>query len=155
MPATLGAGVARRTPGSERNGRGDAPYAVCGTLLLERGLSAVAAMGAQFGAAALLALPLLVLRGPERLAGSIPTVLWLGVVTVVVAYTFFRSWPAGPPRGDSLDADPAGAGNGDPPGCRGAGERLTTGAVAGVVVLMVVVLLLAVPGRVRRSSPGL
>lgn len=45
-------------------------------------------MGAQFGAAALLALPLLVLRGPECLAGSIPTVLWLGVVTVVVAYTF-------------------------------------------------------------------
>lgn len=41
MPATLGAGVAKRTPGSERNGRGDTLYAVCGTLLLERGLSAV------------------------------------------------------------------------------------------------------------------
>ncbi|WP_258059748.1 EamA family transporter [Rathayibacter sp. AY1A7] len=39
-------------------------YAVCGKLLLERGLSPVAAMGAQFGAAALLALPFLLLGDP-------------------------------------------------------------------------------------------
>ncbi|PPG91792.1 EamA family transporter [Rathayibacter sp. AY1F3] len=126
-------------------------YAVCGKLLLERGLSPVAAMGAQFGAAALLALPFLLLGDPSRLSGSIPAVLWLGVATVAVAYTFFarglRVLPAATVSTLTL-LEPATA---TLLGVAVLGERLTTGAVLGVAVLVAAVLLLAVRGR-RRSG---
>ncbi|PPF36278.1 DMT family transporter [Rathayibacter sp. AY1A3] len=126
-------------------------YAVCGKLLLERGLSPVAAMGAQFGAAALLALPFLLLGDPSRLSSSIPAVLWLGVVTVAVAYTFFarglRVLPAATVSTLTL-LEPATA---TLLGVAVLGERLTAGAVLGIAVLVAAVLLLAVRGRGRRS----
>ncbi|PPH55048.1 DMT family transporter [Rathayibacter sp. AY1E1] len=133
-------------------------YAVCGKLLLERGLSPVAAMGAQFGAAALLALPFLLLGDPSRLSGSIPAVLWLGVVTVAVAYTFFarglRVLPAATVSTLTL-LEPATA---TLLGVAVLGERLTAGAVLGVAVLVAAVLLLAVRGRgrsgARREAPA-
>ncbi|PPH39177.1 EamA family transporter [Rathayibacter sp. AY1E3] len=133
-------------------------YAVCGKLLLERGLSPVAAMGAQFGAAALLALPFLLLGDPSRLSGSIPAALWLGVVTVAVAYTFFarglRVLPAATVSTLTL-LEPATA---TLLGVAVLGERLTAGAVLGVAVLVAAVLLLAVRGRgrsgARREAPA-
>ncbi|KZX20537.1 EamA family transporter [Rathayibacter tanaceti] len=129
-----------------------AVYAVCGVLLLQRGLSPVAAMGAQFGAAALLALPFLLLGDASVLAGSVPAVLWLGVVTVAIAYTFFarglRMLSAATVSTLTL-LEPAIA---TLLGVAVLGERLTAGAVAGVVVVVAAVLLVAVPGRARRLT---
>ncbi|MCJ1671939.1 DMT family transporter [Rathayibacter sp. VKM Ac-2929] len=133
--------------GSAGAGAAYALYAVCGKLLLERGFSPAAAMGAQFGTAALLALPVLLAGDPGRLAGSLPAVLWLGVVTVAVAYTFFarglRLLPAATVSTLTL-VEPATA---TLLGVALLGERLTSDAVAGIAVLVLAVLLLALPAR--------
>lgn len=133
--------------GSAGAGASYALYAVCGKLLLERGLTPAAVMGSQFGVAALLALPVLLARGPAELAGSVPAVLWLGVVTVALAYTFFarglRLLPAATVSTLTL-VEPATA---TLLGVALLGERLTTEAVLGVLVLAVAVLLLALPAR--------
>jgi DME family drug/metabolite transporter len=109
-------------------------------------------MGAPFGAAALLALPFLLLGDPSRLSGSIPAVLWLGVVTVAVAYTFFarglRVLPAATVSTLTL-LEPATA---TLLGVAVLGERLTAGAVLGIAVLVAAVLLLAVRGRGRSGA---
>ncbi|KQQ03695.1 MULTISPECIES: DMT family transporter [unclassified Rathayibacter] len=122
-------------------------YAVCGKLLLERGLTPAAAMGAQFGVAAVLALPLLLASAPQQLVGALPAVLWLGVVTVALAYTFFarglRLLPAATVSTLTL-VEPATA---TLLGVAVLGERLTPEAVAGVAVLVAAVLLLALPAR--------
>ncbi|NRG41411.1 EamA family transporter [Rathayibacter sp. VKM Ac-2835] len=142
--------------GSAGAGASYALYAVCGKLLLERGFSPVAAMGAQFGTAALLALPVLLVGGPASLAGSVPAVLWLGVVTVAVAYTFFarglRLLPAATVSTLTL-VEPATA---TLLGVALLGERLTAEAVVGVAVLVLAVLLLALPARGEgRRAPGI
>ena len=138
--------------GSAGAGASYALSAVCGKLLLERGFSPAAAMGAQFGTAALLALPVLLAGDPGRLAGSLPAVLWLGVVTVAVAYTFFarglRLLPAATVSTLTL-VEPATA---TLLGVALLGERLTPDAVAGIAVLVLAVLLLALPAR--RGSAG-
>lgn len=135
--------------GSAGAGASYALYAVCGKLLLERGLTPAAAMGAQFGVAALIALPVLLSSGPERLAGSVPAVLWLGVVTVAVAYTFFarglRLLPAATVSTLTL-VEPATA---TVLGVALLGEQLTADSVLGVLVLVAAVLLLALPARRR------
>ncbi|SMH44937.1 drug/metabolite transporter, DME family [Rathayibacter oskolensis] len=128
-----------------------AVYAVCGKLLLERGSTPAAAMGWQFGVAALLALPIVLVSGPQQLAGAVPAVLWLGAVTVAVAYTFFarglRVLPAATVSTLTL-VEPATA---TLLGVAVLGERLTTEALAGVAVLVAAVLLLALPAR--RTDP--
>ncbi|NQX16351.1 DMT family transporter [Rathayibacter sp. VKM Ac-2857] len=143
--------------GSTGAGAAYALYAVCGKLLLERGFSPAAVMGAQFGTAALLALPILLAGDPARLAGSVPAVLWLGVVTVAVAYTFFarglRLLPAATVSTLTL-VEPATA---TLLGVALLDERLTPDAVAGIAVLVLAVLLLALPARrgsARRGRPG-
>ena len=133
--------------GSAGAGAAYALYAVCGKLLLERGFSPAAAMGAQFGAAAVLALPVLLAGDLPSLAGSVPAVLWLGVVTVAVAYTFFarglRVLPAATVSTLTL-VEPATA---TLLGVALLGERLTVDALLGVAVLVLAVLLLALPSR--------
>ncbi|MCM6764001.1 DMT family transporter [Rathayibacter sp. ZW T2_19] len=138
--------------GSAGAGASYALYAVCGKLLLERGVTPAAAMGAQFGVAALLSLPVLLAGDPSRLAPALPAVLWLGVVTVALAYTFFarglRVLPAATVSTLTL-VEPATA---TLLGVALLGERLTADAALGVAVLVAAVLLLAVPARRRAGA---
>ncbi|SDS00768.1 drug/metabolite transporter, DME family [Nocardioides scoriae] len=68
-----------------------AVYALTGKELLDRGWASGATMGAMFGLAAVVALPLLLATGPTWLLGrdGLLLVLWLGVVTTTVAYLLF------------------------------------------------------------------
>nr|WP_237447772.1 DMT family transporter [Nocardioides flavescens] len=68
-----------------------AGYAVTGKELLDRGWGSGVVMGAMFGAAAAVALPVLALTGPDWLLGTrgLLLVVWLGVVTTTVAYLLF------------------------------------------------------------------
>ncbi|WKK70618.1 DMT family transporter [Rathayibacter oskolensis] len=140
--------------GSAGAGASYAVYAVCGKLLLERGVTPAATMGAQFGVAAVIALPLLLAGSPQQLAGSLPAVLWLGVVTVALAYTFFarglRSLPAATVSTLTL-VEPATA---TLLGVAVLGERLTLEALAGVAVLAAAVLLLALPSKRTDRQPA-
>ncbi|MWV58509.1 DMT family transporter [Rathayibacter sp. VKM Ac-2754] len=143
--------------GSAGAGASYALYAVCGKLLLERGFTPAAAMGAQFGVAAVLALPILLGGAPQQLSGSLPAVLWLGVVTVALAYTFFARGlevlPAATVSTLTL-VEPATA---TLLGVAVLGERLTAEAIAGVAVLVAAVLLLALPAKRtdREAAPSL
>ncbi|NQX12189.1 EamA family transporter [Microbacteriaceae bacterium VKM Ac-2855] len=124
-------------------------YAVCGKLLLERGWTPAATMGAQFGVAAAVMLPVLLLADPAQLASGpvLLTVLWLGVITVAVAYTLFarglRMLPAAQVSTLTL-AEPATA---TVLGVVVLHEVLTPDAVIGLVVLLVAVLVLTVRRR--------
>lgn len=126
-----------------------AVYAVCGKLLLERGLTPAATMGAHFGVGAALMLPVLLGADPAALlVGSAPlVVLWLGVVTVAVAYTLFarglRRLPAAQVSTLTL-VEPATA---TVLGVLVLHEVLTVDAVLGLVVLLAAVLVLTVRGR--------
>ncbi|KQQ08921.1 DMT family transporter [Rathayibacter sp. Leaf296] len=141
--------------GSAGAGASYALYAVCGKLLLERGFTPAAAMGSQFGVAALLSLPVLLARDASRLGPALPAVLWLGVVTVAIAYTFFarglRVLPAATVSTLTL-VEPATA---TLLGVALLGELLTPDAVVGVAVLVAAVLLLAMPGRRRAGASSL
>ncbi|OUZ07818.1 EamA family transporter [Aeromicrobium sp. PE09-221] len=77
--------------GSLGAGLSYAVYTLAGKALIDRGLPPRASMGAVFGAAAVLGLPLLVFAPTSWIAsgGGVATVLWLGLVTTVIAYLLF------------------------------------------------------------------
>ncbi|HIE62483.1 MAG: EamA family transporter [Actinobacteria bacterium] len=66
-------------------------YALASKLLMDRGWSFQAAMGAVFGVAAVVSLPLLLATSPGWLftPAGLALALWLGVVTTAVAYLLF------------------------------------------------------------------
>ncbi|MFT4136948.1 DMT family transporter [Microbacterium sp.] len=66
-------------------------YAVASKLLLDRSWAPHAAMGAIFGSAAVLSVPLLLVGGTAWLAtpDGVALALWLGVVTTAVGYLLF------------------------------------------------------------------
>ena len=68
-----------------------AVYAIASKLLLDRGWSTSASMGAVFGVAAVFSVPVLLSTSLAWLAtpSGATLVLWLGVVTIVVAYLLF------------------------------------------------------------------
>ena len=68
-----------------------AVYAIASKLLLDRGWSTSASMGAVFGVAAVFSVPVLLSTSLAWLATppGATLVLWLGVVTIVVAYLLF------------------------------------------------------------------
>ncbi|TFC24306.1 EamA family transporter, partial [Cryobacterium sp. MDB1-18-2] len=68
-----------------------AVYTLSTKLLLDRGWSPTTAMGATFGAAAVLMLPVLLASNPAWLAqpAGLATAAWLAVVTTALAYTLF------------------------------------------------------------------
>ncbi|KQP54123.1 DMT family transporter [Agreia sp. Leaf283] len=68
-----------------------AVYAIASKLLLDRGWSTSASMGAVFGVAAVFSVPVLLSTSLAWIAtpSGIVLVLWLGVVTIVVAYLLF------------------------------------------------------------------
>ncbi|MEB0203236.1 EamA family transporter [Cryobacterium sp. 5I3] len=68
-----------------------AVYTLSTKLLLDRGWSPTTAMGATFGTAAVLMLPVLLASNPAWLAqpAGLATAAWLAVVTTALAYTLF------------------------------------------------------------------
>ncbi|MEC5152031.1 EamA family transporter [Cryobacterium sp. GrIS_2_6] len=68
-----------------------AVYTLSTKLLLDRGWAPAAAMGATFGAAAVLMLPVLLASNPVWLAqpAGLATATWLAVVATALAYTLF------------------------------------------------------------------
>lgn len=86
--------------GSLGAGAAYAVYALSSKLLLDRGFSPTAAMGATFGGAAIVMMPVLLTSDLAWLArsGGLLSTAWLAVVTVALAYTLFarglRSLPA-------------------------------------------------------------
>ncbi|MFD1859184.1 EamA family transporter [Aeromicrobium camelliae] len=77
--------------GSLGAGLSYAVYTLAGKALIDRGMSSRSSMGAMFGAAAVLAVPLLAFAdtGWMASASGAVTVLWLGIVTTTVAYLLF------------------------------------------------------------------
>ena len=68
-----------------------AVYTLSTKLLLDRGWAPAAAMGATFGAAAVLMLPVLLASNPAWLAqpAGLATAAWLAIVATALAYTLF------------------------------------------------------------------
>ena len=130
-----------------------AVYALASKALLDRGWAPAQVMGALFGSAAVLSLPVLLAAG----AGWVFTprglglTLWLGVVTVAVAYLCFawglRSLSANTVATLTL-AEPLTAAL---LGIIVLGETLSPLAVLGLCVLGVALVLLSLPSRERRS----
>lgn len=135
--ASLGAGAAY------------AVYAISAKLLLDRSWAPTQAMGAIFGLAAVLSLPLLLLTDTTwlRTPDGIVLTLWLGVVTTTVAYLLF-GW--GLARIDATTA--ATLTLAEPLGATLLGllllhEQLTAGALLGLVIIAAGLALLTLPER--------
>ncbi|WP_061781838.1 EamA family transporter [Microbacterium hominis] len=150
-------GVAAITPvgvaASVGAGASYALYAIASKLLLDRGWTAPAAMGAVFGSAAVLSLPVLLSTATAWLATSagIALALWLGVVTVTVAYLLFGAGlrRLSPATVSTLTlAEPLGA---TVLGLLVLHEQLAPASIAGLVVIAVGLAIVAVPVRERGS----
>lgn len=135
-----------------------AVYTLAAKALLDRGWSATGSMGALFGAGAVFALPLLIAGDASWLArpGGLATALWLGLVTVTLAYLLFGSGLTGlaPATVSTLTlAEPLTAGV---LGVLVLGEVLPAGAVLGLAVLATGIVVLATGGtsRTRPSAPA-
>lgn len=122
-------------------------YAVAAKELLERGWSASGAMGGIFGVAAALSLPVLLLTDASWLAtpAGATLALWLGVVTVTVAYLLF-GWGLrrlSPTTVSTLTlAEPLGA---TLLGLVVLGEQLSPVSAVGVCVIALGLVLVALP----------
>jgi DME family drug/metabolite transporter len=77
--------------GSLGAGASYALYTVSTKLLLDRGWTPATAMGATFGAAAVVMLPVLVASDPAwlRIPAGLATAAWLAIVATALAYTLF------------------------------------------------------------------
>ncbi|MCC2313721.1 DMT family transporter [Cellulomonas xiejunii] len=140
--ASLGAGAAY------------ALYTLAGAALIDAGWTSTTAMGAVFGVAGVLSLGVLAVVGTGGLTSpaGLATVLWLGLVTTTAAYVLFGYGLArlGAPTVATLTlAEPLTA---TVLGLAVLGERLSGGAVAGLLVLAVGLVVLAVGARPRRTA---
>lgn len=122
--------------------------------LLSRSWSSSDAIGAVFGTAATVSLPVLLIGGTSWLAGpnGLLLALWLGLVTTVLAYTLF-GWglarlPATTVATMSL-AEPLSA---TLLGVLVLGERLTIASGAGLLIVAAGLALLAVPSRTEAAD---
>ncbi|MCS5734167.1 DMT family transporter [Herbiconiux daphne] len=131
-----------------------AVYTLAGKALLERGWAPTATMGAVFGVAAVLSLPLLLTTDTAWLATGpgLAMALWLGVVTTVVAYLLFgwglKRLPASTVSTLTL-AEPLTA---TLLGTLVLGETLQQMAVIGLVVLAAGLVVLTIPRRPRHPE---
>ncbi|GAA2036553.1 DMT family transporter [Agromyces tropicus] len=95
LAATTGTGPTAVDPlgiaASVGAGGAYAVYTLAGKALLDRGFSSAASMGAMFGVAAAISLPVLLATDTSWLAapGGLAMALWLGLVTTTAAYLFF------------------------------------------------------------------
>ncbi|MFF2387917.1 EamA family transporter [Agromyces sp. NPDC058104] len=125
-----------------------AVYTLAAKALIDRGWSATGSMGALFGTGAAFALPLLVATDASWLAqpAGLAMALWLGLVTVTLAYVLFGYGLTGlaPATVSTLTlAEPLTAGL---LGVLVLGELLPAGAVLGLAVLAAGILVLATGG---------
>lgn len=142
--ASLGAGAAY------------ALYTLAGAALIDAGWSSTASMGAVFGVAGVLSVGVLLAVGAGGLAtpAGVGTVLWLGLVTTTAAYVLFGYGLArlGAPTVATLTlAEPLTA---TVLGLAVLGERLSGGALLGLVVLAAGLVVLAAAAA-RRRAPAL
>lgn len=140
--ASLGAGAAY------------AVYTLAAKALIDRGWSPTGSMGALFGTGAAFALPLLVSTDATWLAqpAGLAMALWLGLVTVTLAYVLFGHGLSGlaPATVSTLTlAEPLTAGL---LGVLVLGEVLPAGAVLGLAVLATGIVVLATGGARPPSS---
>jgi DME family drug/metabolite transporter len=136
-----------------------AVYTLAGKALIDRRWSSTNSMGAMFGVAAALSLPLLVTTDTAWLAtpSGMAMALWLGLVTTTLAYVLFGIGLRGlePATVSTLTlAEPLTAGI---LGVALLGETLPPGAVAGLLVLAAGIAVLAaggarMPRRTRRVT---
>lgn len=142
--------------GSLGAGLSYAVYTLSGKALIEAGLTPRASMGALFGAAALLGLPMLAFApiGWIGSASGLATVVWLGVVATAVAYLLFghglRSLRASTVSTLTL-AEPVTA---TLLGIAVLAERLSLTATLGLAVIAAGIAILALGGRgAERRDP--
>ncbi|WP_448811101.1 EamA family transporter [Agromyces bauzanensis] len=133
LAASLGAGASY------------AVYTLAAKALLDRGWTPTSSVGALFGGAAIVSLPLLAATDAAWLATGpgLAMALWLGLVTTTVAYLLFGAGLRGlaPATVSTLTlAEPLTAGI---LGVAVLGETLTGGAVAGLAVLATGIVVLA------------
>lgn len=129
-------------------------YALASKLLLDRGRSFQAAMGAVFGIAALASLPILIATNPAWLLtpAGLTLALWLGVITTAVAYLLF-GWGLrrlAPTTVATLTlAEPLGA---TLLGVWVLHEQLTVISAVGLVVLAAGLVVLSLPSARREKT---
>jgi len=131
-----------------------ATYTLASKRLLERGWGPTETMGALFGVAGIVSIPVLLALGAQWLAtpNGLALALWLGIVTVALAYVLFG---AGLHRLTATTvatltlAEPLTA---TLLGIFVLGERLAPSAVLGLLLLGVALVLLSLPGRRNRVA---
>ncbi|MFF2271624.1 EamA family transporter [Agromyces sp. NPDC058136] len=156
-PAGAGAALSAEPLGllaSLGAGASYAVYTLAAKGLIDRGWSATGSMGALFGTGAVFALPLLIATDASWLAqpAGLAMALWLGLVTVTVAYLLFGHGLTGlaPATVSTLTlAEPLTAGV---LGVAVLGEALTAGATLGLVVLAAGIVVLATGGARSPST---
>ena len=134
-----------------------AVYTLAAKALLDRGWSGTASMGALFGVAAVFSIPLLATTDASWLATGpgLAMALWLGLVTTTVAYLLFGYGLGGlaPATVSTLTlAEPLTAGI---LGVALLWEALTAGALLGLLVLAVGIVVLATANAGRRPRVAL
>lgn len=128
-------------------------YAIASKLLLDRGWSAPAAMGGVFGTAAVFSIPVLLSTSTAWLVtpAGLALALWLGLVTVTVAYLLFgaglRRLSAATVSTLTL-AEPLGA---TVLGLLVLHEKLAPATIAGLAIIAVGLALVAIPVRSRSA----
>ena len=132
-----------------------AVYTLAAKALLDRGWSPTGSMGAVFGGAAIVSLPLLAATDASWLATGpgLAMALWLGLVTTTLAYLLFGAGLRGlaPATVSTLTlAEPLTAGI---LGVVVLGETLCGGAVMGLLVLATGIAVLATGGMRRLPRP--
>lgn len=132
-----------------------AVYTLAAKALLDRGWTPTGSMGALFGGAAIVSLPLLTATDAAWLAtgSGLAMALWLGLVTTTLAYLLFGAGLRGlaPATVSTLTlAEPLTAGV---LGVAVLGETLTGGAIAGLLVLATGITVLATGGVRRAPRP--
>jgi DME family drug/metabolite transporter len=130
-----------------------AVYSLAGKALLDRGWAPTSSMGALFGTAAFVSLPLLLTTDAAWLATGpgLAMAFWLGLVTTTLAYILFGIGLRGlaPATVSTLTlAEPLTAGI---LGVAILGETLSPGGIAGLVVLAAGIVVLAAGGAARRT----
>ena len=130
-----------------------AVYSLAAKALLDRGWTATGSMGALFGTAGVVSLPVLAMTDASWLATGpgIVMALWLGLVATALAYVLFGTGLGGlaPATVSTLTlAEPLTAGL---LGVLVLGEALSGGAIVGLVVLAGGIVLLATGGRGGRA----
>ena len=132
-----------------------AVYTLAAKALLDRGWTPTGSMGALFGGAAIVSLPLLATTDASWLATGpgLAMALWLGLVTTTLAYLLFGAGLRGlaPATVSTLTlAEPLTAGI---LGVVVLGETLSGGAVVGLLVLATGITVLATGGMRRLPRP--